>query len=394
MSRALSTTEKLDWLQLARSGGIGPRTFFKLLQRFGSARRAFAELPRLAHEAGAEERWQRCRRDDAEAELDALSTQGCQLIAHGEPDYPAHLAEIADPPPVLTVLGRVELLAAPGVALVGARNASANGRLLAARLAGDLAAAGLAVISGLARGIDTAAHEGALAAEGPTIAVIAAGIDIAYPADNAPLMAEIALRGLVVTERPFGAEPQARHFPRRNRLIAGLSRGVVVVEAAPNSGSLITARLAAEQGREVMAVPGSPLDPRHRGTNQLLRDGATLVETADDVRTALGPLAVTPKPSAPRPAPRRPAAQPRPSAPRPSVSAAGHASRPPLSSAPAAGGVLGWVRERLGPEPLLVDELIRQCHASTAEVQQALLELELDGRLERHPGNRVSLASL
>jgi len=395
MSRALTTTERLDWLQLARSGGVGPRTFFKLLQRFGSARRAFAELPRLAQEAGAEDRWQRCRRDDAEAELDALSAQGCRLIAHGEPDYPLHLAEIADPPPLLTVQGRVELLAAPGVALVGARNASANGRLLAARLAGDLAAAGLAVISGLARGIDTAAHEGALAAEGPTIAVIAAGIDIAYPADNAPLMAEIALRGLVVTERPFGAEPQARHFPRRNRLIAGLSRGVVVVEAAPNSGSLITARLAAEQGREVMAVPGSPLDPRHRGTNQLLRDGATLVETADDVRAALGPLVVTPKPSA-RPTPRGPTVQPAPSSPRRSVPAAGRASLRAASSATAAGGgdLLGRVRERLGPEPLLVDELIRQCHASTAEVQQALLELELDGRLERHPGNRVSLATL
>jgi DNA processing protein len=175
--------------------------------------------------------------------------------------------------------------------------------------------------------------------------------------------------------------PQARHFPRRNRLIAGLSRGVVVVEAAPNSGSLITARLAAEQGREVMAVPGSPLDPRHRGTNQLLRDGATLVETADDILTALGPLAVTPKPSPPPPAPRRPPAPPPP--------------RPPLSSACAAGAsdLMGRLRERLGPETLLVDELIRQCHASTAEVQQALLELELDGRLERHPGNRVSLAS-
>jgi len=395
MSRALSTTEKLDWLQLARSGGIGPRTFFKLLQRFGSARRAFAELPRLAHEAGAEERWQRCRRDEAEAELEALSAQGCRLIAHGEPDYPTHLAEIADPPPLLTVQGRVELLAAPGVALVGARNASANGRLLAGRLAGELAAAGLAVISGLARGIDTAAHEGALAAHGPTIAVIAAGIDIAYPADNAPLMAEIALRGLVATERPLGAEPQARHFPRRNRLIAGLSRGVVIVEAAPNSGSLITARLAAEQGREVMAVPGSPLDPRHRGTNQLLRDGATLVETADDVRTALGPLAVTPKPSA-RPTPRGPTVQPAPSLPRRSVPAAGRASSRAAFSATAAGGgdLLDRVRERLGPEPLLVDELIRQCHASTAEVQQALLELELDGRLERHPGNRVSLATL
>ena len=210
MARTLSPAERLDWLQLARSGGVGPRTFFKLLQRFGSARRAFAELPRLAQEAGAEDRWQRCRRDEAEAELAALGEQGCRLIAHGEPDYPRHLAEIADPPPLLTVQGQVELLAAPGVALVGARNASANGRLLAKRLAGELAAAGLAVISGLARGIDTAAHEGALAAPGPTIAVIAAGIDIAYPADNAPLDG-------ARSPRAASWSPSGRSAPSRRR---------------------------------------------------------------------------------------------------------------------------------------------------------------------------------
>jgi DNA processing protein len=384
MARTLSPAERLDWLQLARSGGVGPRTFFKLLQRFGSARRAFAELPRLAREAGAEERWQRCRRDEAEDELQALGERGCQLIAHGEPDYPAQLAEIADPPPVLTVHGRADLLHGPGVAMVGARNASANGRVLARRLAEELAAAGLVVVSGLARGIDTAVHEGALAVSGPTVAVIASGIDVPYPADNAELMARIAEQGVVISERPLGAEPQARHFPRRNRLIAGLSLGVVVVEAAPNSGSLITARLAAEQGREVMAVPGSPLDPRHRGTNQLLREGATLIETADDVRAALGPVAVTAKPSPPRRAPSRAPMPKRPAAP------------PPRPATDAGGGenLLGRLRERLGPEPLLVDELIRQCHASTAEVQQALLELELDGHIERHPGNRVSLATL
>jgi len=380
MARALTTTERLDWLQLARSGGVGPRTFLKLLQRFGSARRAFEELPRLAREAGSEERWRRCRRDEAEAELEALGRIGCELLAWGEPGYPTRLAEIADPPPLIALQGRAELLAAPAIALVGARNASANGRMLAHNLAKDLAAAGLVVVSGLARGIDTAAHEGALAAEGATIAVIASGIDVPYPEDNAPLMARIAETGLVVSERPLGAVPQARHFPRRNRLIAGLSLGVVVVEAAPQSGSLITARLAAEQGREVMAVPGSPLDPRHRGTNQLLRDGATLVESADDVVRALGPLGAIPKPPDPRPRPTRAPAPPAPSLPLPAAPAA-------------AGDVLGRVQERLGPEPLLVDELIRQCHASTAEVQRALLELELDGRLERHPGNRVSLAS-
>ena len=386
MARTLSPAEKLDWLQLARSGGVGPRTFFKLIDRFGSARRAFEELPRLAREAGSQEQWRRCPRDEAEAEFEALERLGCELIATGEPGYPERLAEIADPPPLLIVLGRSELLAAAGVAIVGARNASANGRMFARGLASELAAGGLVVISGLARGIDTAAHEGTLAAGGATIAVIASGIDVPYPEDNAGLMARIAETGAVITERPPGSVPQARHFPRRNRLIAGLSLGVVVVEAAPQSGSLITARLAAEQGREVMAVPGSPLDPRHRGTNQLLRDGATLIETAADVRVALGPFQVAPKPSRVEPKPRRMASERRPSptAPPPQVRTA---------AAPAADGELAdRVRERLGPEPLLVDELIRQCHASTAEVQRALLELELDGRIERHPGNRVSLA--
>ena len=308
MARTLTTAEKLDWLQLCRSGGVGPRTFQKLLQRFGSARRAFEELPRLAREAGhedGEERWRRCRRDEAEAELAALAQLGGALLAWGEPGYPPRLAEIADPPPLLSVSGRVDLLERPGIALVGARNASANGRMLARSLASELAAGGLVVISGLARGIDTAAHEGALAAGGATVAVIASGLDVPYPEDNAELMARIAASGAVVTERPLGAVPQARHFPRRNRLIAGLSLGVVVVEAAPQSGSLITARLAAEQGREVMAVPGSPLDPRHRGTNQLLRDGATLVESADDVLSALGPARRRPQAvaGAPGPAP-------------------------------------------------------------------------------------------
>ncbi|HZD25509.1 MAG TPA: DNA-processing protein DprA, partial [Alphaproteobacteria bacterium] len=233
------------------------------------------------------------------------------------------------------------------------------------------------------------------------LAVIASGIDIAYPSEHAELMERIAETGAIVSERPPGAVPQARHFPRRNRLISGLSLGVVVVEAAPQSGSLITARLAAEQGREVMAVPGSPLDPRHRGTNQLLRDGATLVESAADVLAALGPLAPAPdrRTTAPKagssvhggqttvPAPtpmtgREPTARRAPAA----------APQLPLERDANGADLLGRLCERLGPEPLLVDELIRQCQASTAEVQRALLELELDGRLERHPGNRVSLA--
>jgi len=377
MSR-LSESERIDWLQLCRSGGVGPRTFHKLLERFGTARRAYEELPRLMREAGGE-RWQRCRRDEAEAELEALQALGAHLIARVEPEYPPRLAEIADPPPLLAVLGEPAMLAAPAVAIVGARNASAHGRMLAKTLGQELAEAGLVVVSGLARGIDTAAHEGALAA-GATVAVIASGIDVAYPPDNEELMAQIAASGAVVSERPPGAVPQARHFPRRNRIIAGLALGVVVVEAAPQSGSLITARLAAEQGREVMAVPGSPLDPRHRGTNQLLRDGATLVESAADIRAALGgALEPIPAPIR-RPRRREPAVSERPPPPR-------------ALPAPPTGDLLGRLQERLGVEPLLVDELIRQCHATSSEVQQALLELELEGRIERHPGNRVSLAS-
>ncbi len=370
MVRALSDSEMIDRLQLCRSGGVGPATYVKLLERFGSARRAYEELPRLMRDAGGEGRWRRCRRDEAQAELEALDALGCHLIACGQPDYPQRLAEIADPPPLLTVLGDPALLTAPAVAIVGARNASASGRLLAKALGKDLSEAGLVVVSGLARGIDTAAHEGVLAAGGRTVAVIASGVDVPYPPDNRELMARIAETGAVVSERPLGAAPQARHFPRRNRIISGLTLGVVVVEAAPQSGSLITARLATEQGREVMAVPGSPLDPRHRGTNQLLRDGATLVESAADVCAALG---ITPGP-----VPR-------------SVTPAPPAAAPPVRGP--AGDLSGRLQERLGVEPLPVDELIRQCHATSAEVQQALLELELEGRIERHPGNRVSLAS-
>jgi DNA processing protein len=388
MGRALARDEKIDWLQLCRSGGVGPQTFGKLLSRFGSARRALEELPRLAREAGGEERWRRCPRDEAEAEFAAIAELDYPLLAKGEPGYPERLAEIADPPPLLIVRGRTELLEQPAVAVVGARNASANGRMFAHALARELAETGLLVASGLARGIDTAAHEGALAAGAPTLAVIASGVDVAYPSDNAELMERIAESGVIVSERPLGAVPQARHFPRRNRLISGLTLGVVVVEAAPHSGSLITARLAAEQGREVMAVPGSPLDPRHRGTNQLLRDGATLVESAADVLAALGPLARAGQPRSPGVTART---RNRSAAPAEERIMPAQAALPIESEANGAADLIGRVCERLGPEPLLVDELIRQCQASTAEVQRALLELELDGRLERHPGNRVSL---
>ncbi len=398
MAETLTLTERLDWLQLARSDGVGPKTFYRLLHRFGSARRAFDELPRISRESDGRER-RRCPRDQAEAELDGITTLGAHLIAHGEPRYPRLLCEIHDPPPLLTVRGEPELLAKPTIALVGARNASANGRLLAKTMAKDLAAGGLAVISGLARGIDTAAHEGAIEGGGRTVAVIASGVDIAYPAENADLMERIAMSGAIISERALGKAPQARHFPRRNRLISGLSTGVVVVEAAPKSGSLITARMAIEQNRDVMAVPGSPLDARHRGTNQLLREGATLIETADDVREAmsanmsaaprrhnqpLGDMMRLPLPIEDTPDSTIASIVDTPSSPKPAIEAL---------PGPSAETLLDKVCERLGTEPLLVDELIRQCHANSSEMQHALFELELEGRIERHPGNRVSLAS-
>jgi DNA processing protein len=364
--RELSPADKLAWLMLARCDGIGPMRFARLLRRLGSARAALEALPRMI-EAGTAPDVRLCRREEALRELDAIAAQGATLIAACEPLYPAILREIADAPPLLTLFGDARQLTGPAVAMVGARNASGNGRLLARAMAAEIARE-MTVVSGLARGIDTACHLGALDSGGCTIAVIASGIDVPYPAENAGLARRIADGGCVVSERPLGAAPQARHFPRRNRIISGLSLGVVVIEAAPSSGSLITARLAAEQGREVMSVPGTPLDPRHRGTNQLLRDGAALVENAADVLTTL------------RSAPARP-------------SAAAPVARPvpPAREVPPATGGVRRLAELLGPEPMPLDELVRQCGLSVAEVQEALLDLELSGRLDRHPGNRVAL---
>lgn len=383
--------ERLARLALARSAGIGPVLYFRLLARFGSAREALAALPRLV----ALGRLPRVRPADlagAEAELEAAAAHGARVLLHGEPGYPARLGCLEDPPPVLTCLGRAELLDRPAVAIVGARNASANGRSFARRLARELAGSGLVVVSGLARGIDAAAHEGALGTEPSTLAVTACGVDLAYPPENEGLMRRIVEEGLVVSERPMGAEARARHFPRRNRTIAALSLGTVVVEAAERSGSLMTARLAAELGREVMAVPGTPMDPRHRGTNRLLREGTTLVETAADVLDALGPLAAACDvgPGTPRPPARR--RHPSPAARQ--VAAAecrepGEADGP----GPEPAGVSELARRVLGhlaPEPVAVDELVRQSGASAADLQQALFELELEGRIVWHPGNRVA----
>src|SRR5262245_36476573 len=281
----LTDAERLDRLRLIRSENVGPVTFRSLLRRFGSARAAIEALPELARRGGRTAPLRICAAAQAEQELIAADRIGARLLTADEADYPETLAAIYDAPPLLYLRGDVALLRRKAVAIVGARNASANGRRLAEDIARDLGAAGFVVVSGLARGIDHAAHRGSL--DSGTVAVVAGGIDIAYPPDNEELQREIARRGVLVAEMPPGTVPQAKHFPRRNRLISGLSLGVLVVEAALQSGSLITARMALEPGRDGLAVPGSPLDPRCRGANNLLRQGAILAEGAADVIAAL-----------------------------------------------------------------------------------------------------------
>jgi DNA processing protein len=315
-------------------------------------------------------------RGDCERELAALDRIGARILCWGEPLYPKPLEAVEDAPPVLTLLGQAEFLAAPIVAVVGARNASANGRRLAQDIAAGLGEEGIVVASGMARGIDAAAHAGALATG--SIAVVAGGVDNVYPEENRGLYQALAAQGAVVAELPFGTEPQARHFPRRNRIISGMSLGVVVVEAAAKSGSLITARFALEQGREVFVVPGSPLDPRCRGGNDLLRNGATLTENAADVVSQLGPLLR----GAPFVPPDRSGGAP------PALLLPLKPSPPPMSVDDDSG--IDLVLEILSPTPVAVDEVVRQCQLSAAAVATLLLELELAGRIERHPGNLVS----
>jgi DNA processing protein len=318
-------------------------------------------------------------RREAATELAAIERLGGRLVCWGEPLYPAALSAVDDAPPALTVLGRSELLQAPVVAVVGARNASANGRRLARELAAGLGEAGIVVASGMARGIDAAAHLGAL--DTGSIAVVAGGAEIVYPEENRGLYEALARDGAVVAEMPLGTEPQARHFPRRNRIISGMALGVVVVEAAAKSGSLITARYALEQGREVFAVPGSPLDPRCRGCNDLLRNGATLTETAADVLVQLGPLLHFHAPL------REPIAR----QPRLPLAAAAPPMAQVLHGPVGEDAALDLVIEKLSPTPVAVDELVRQCQLTASAVASLLLELELAGRIERHPGNLVSL---
>jgi len=362
----LTDEQRLDWLRLIRSDNVGPRTFRELINTYGGARGALAALPALARRGGAS-RIAICPIEDAEAELKACSARGIDLIALGEPDYPSRLQTIDDAPPLLAARGNIASLARPLIAIVGSRNASAVGLKFAASLARDLGDAGYGIVSGLARGIDAAAHRATK--DSGTIAVLAGGHARIYPAEHEPLIEELIARGAAVSEMPLTHEPRAHDFPRRNRLISGLSVGVVIVEAAKRSGSLITARMAGEQGREVFAVPGSPLDPRAEGTNGLLKQGATLVTEAADVINAIEPILGRGLPPMEEPD-------------ADDLFAPDHEPGDDERSS-----VVGL----LGPSPISIDDLVRLSNTTPAIVRVVLLELELAGRLERHGGGLVSL---
>ena len=368
----LSSSEKLDWLRLSRTENVGPITFYKLVDYYGSASAALNALPELAKKGGRKKPLQAPPVSDIEKEYEALQKLGGDIICASEKAYPLALAATDDAPPVLSYLGDINLVRPPCIAMVGARNASLNGRKFAAKLAKELGQEGQIIVSGLARGIDTSAHQGAL--DTGTIAVVAGGIDVVYPRENQELYEQIKQRGLILAESPLGMEPIARHFPKRNRIVSGLSAGVIVIEATIKSGSLITARMAGEQGRDVYAVPGYPLDPRAQGPNKLIQDGAMLIQNTQDILNALqnysGGFAL--KDSATQTAPDL------------------HIVPEQQNEAETA-DISASLLENLSQMPVGVDELARACHVSIPQLQMALLELELAGRLQRLPGNRVVL---
>ena len=361
---ALTDDERLAWLRLIRSDNVGTVTFRDLIAHFGSACAALDALPDMAARGGRSIRI--CRVEDAERELAAAAKIGARMIASVEPTYPPWLRAVDAAPPLVTVRGSDACLARPAIAIVGSRNSSIAGRKFAIQLAAGLGQAGFVVVSGLARGIDSAAHSAAL--DTGTIAVFAGGLDRPYPPENIPLAESIVERGAHLSEMPMGWEPRARDFPRRNRLISGLAVAVVVVEAALRSGSLITARLAGEQGRLVFAVPGSPLAPRAGGATQLIKDGAILVTSVDDIIAEIQPML---------------AREPTQVLPEPSFEDGDGTSGAEPD------------RERLvaalGPTPVEIDEIIRFTGLTAATVRLMLIELDLDGRIERHAGGRVSL---
>ncbi|ESX86469.1 DNA-processing protein DprA [Mesorhizobium sp. LSHC412B00] len=366
----LSDRQRLSWLRLIRTQNVGPASFRELINRFGSAEAALEMLPELMISGGAKRIMRIPSVEEAEAELDAASENGARFVGIGEADYPPMLKNMDNPPPLIAVKGEAAVFRLPAVAIVGARNASLAGIKMARMLAADLGRDGYVIVSGLARGIDTAAHQGSLSTG--TVGVLAGGLDVPYPPENIGLCEDIAERGgAVISEMPFGWQPRAQDFPRRNRLVAGAALGLVVIEAAQRSGSLISARLAGEMGRLVFAVPGSPLDPRCAGSNGLLKDGATLVTEAADVSGAIAPLAGTRTRSI-----------------APPEKAPDYSATPPPGEDERSG-----VIEVLGPTPVGVDEIIRHTGLNAAQVSMVLLELDLAGRIERHAGGNVSLVS-
>jgi DNA processing protein len=383
----LSDRARLACLRLIRTDHIGPVTYRQLINQYGGAEAALEAVPELARRSGSSRVLQLCPADLAEAELEAAARVGAHPLFTIEPGYPAALAHVDVPPPLLYVKGRIELLSRPMIALVGSRDSSAAGMKLTRALASDLGTAGFVVSSGFARGIDAAAHSAALVSG--TVGVMAGGIDIIYPPEHTALYAKICEQGCLISERPPGLNPRAKDFPRRNRIISGISLGVVVVEAALRSGTLITARFAGEQGREVFAVPGHPLDPRGEGTNHLLKTGATLVTCANDIIEALGPITGQ-----------------QPLTVRGRMLGSGMADRstlapkpPGVVSGPTATVTLGHeggearslLINALGPHPVDIDEITRATGLSSRAVQIALIELDLAGRIERHGSQLVSL---
>lgn len=362
----LTRDQKLDWLRLIRSENVGPITFRTLINRFGGAAEALEALPDLSARGGLKRPIRICRREEAERELTAAERLGAHLVAWGEDGYPRRLADIESAPPLLYASGDLAVTRRPMVAIVGSRNCSALGRRLTATIAHDLGGEGFVIASGLARGIDTAAHRAALGRG--TVAVLAGGLGKLYPAENIDLAGEIRGTGVLMTEMPPDRVARAKDFPRRNRIISGISFGVIVVEAASRSGTLITARFAAEQGREVFAIPGSPLDPRSEGTNHLIRQGATLTRHAEDVLEVLRPILRLPPPTAPF---AEPDAMPK--------------------SAEIEDSDRQTVLDALGPSPVSIDDLLRATGLTSGQMMLVLIELELAGRIERHPGQRVSL---
>ena len=362
--------DRLAALRLVRSRRVGAVTWHRLMAEHGMPQSALAALPGIAKAAGVED-YEICPLGVVQAEVRAGRALGARLLIHGEPDYPAALAGIADAPPALWALGDITLFNRPAVGMVGARNASSLGLRMARRLGQGLSEGGFTVVSGLARGIDAAAHDAALMGEGRTIAVMAGGLDVIYPAENAALARRIAETGCRISEHPPGLEPQARHFPLRNRIVAGLSRAVVVVEAAAKSGSLITAKAALDYGREVMAVPGHPFDARASGCNMLIRDGALLVRGPADVAEALGTAIREPELHLPAHPPL-----PGPTAPQ-----------RPLKDVAL---LHSMILSRLGPSPLAEDQLVRDLNVTPAQIAPELLTLELDGRIARQPGGLLA----